>query len=64
MVLSLLAFKGFIMILYVVYYDTNYERADVISYHLTFEGAQAAMAETNKNNPGIGAYIEEIEVVA
>lgn len=52
------------MILYVVYYDTNYDRADVISYHLTLDGAQAAMTETNKNNPGIGAYIEEIEVEA
>ena len=50
------------MILYVVYYDTNYDRADVISYHLTFEGAQASADQTNKNNPGIGAYIEEIEV--
>lgn len=56
--------RGLIMILYVVYYDTNYDRADVISYHLTLEGAQSAMAETNKNNPGIGAYIEEIEVEA
>ena len=52
------------MILYAVYYDTNYDRADVISYHLTLYGAQAKMAETNKNNPGIGAYIEEIEVEA
>lgn len=52
------------MILYVVYYNTNYDRAAVISYHLTLEGAQAAMAETNKNNPGLDAYIEEIEVEA
>ena len=52
------------MILYVVYYDTNYDRADVISSHLTLEGAQAAAAQTNKNTPGIGAYIEEIEVEA
>ena len=51
------------MILYVVYYDTNY-LGGVISYHLTLDGAQAAMTETNKNNPGIGAYIEEIEVYA
>lgn len=50
------------MILYVVYYDTNYDRADVVSYHLTLEGAQSSMAETNKNNHGINAYIEEIEV--
>ena len=50
------------MMIYVVYYDTNYDRADVISYHLTFEGAQASADQTNKNNPGIGAYIEEIEV--
>lgn len=49
------------MVIYVVKYSTSYDYDEIVSYHQNKDDADQRAKQINKDNPGLDAYIDDIE---
>jgi hypothetical protein len=50
------------MKIYAVKYSTGYDYDEFVSYHQSEEDAQERANQLNKDNPGLDAHVEDIEL--
>ena len=50
------------MVIYVVKYSTSYDYDEIVSYHQNKEDAEERAKQINKDNKGLDAYVDDIEM--
>jgi len=50
------------MVIYVVKYQTGYDYDEFVSYHQNKDDAEERAKQINKDNPGLDAYVDDIEM--
>lgn len=50
------------MVIYVVKYQTGYDYDEIVSYHQSKDDAEQRAKQINKDNQGLDAYVDDIEV--
>ena len=49
------------MVLYIVKYSTSYDYDEIVDYYQNKDDAEHRANQINRDNPGLDAYVDDIE---